>query len=189
MLEAITSRRTLYDAFARVRENGGCRGADGVTLHDFAVNLETELDSLQDRLLRRCYHPFPLLRFEVPKSGNRVRYLSVPTVRDRVLQTAVYLVTREIFDAEFEACSYAFREGRSVKHAVHRIDELRRQGFLWVVDADIEGFFDNIDHERLIERLWKLPLAPYVLSLFELWIRAEIYDGKKIHSTSPCSAG
>jgi group II intron reverse transcriptase/maturase len=181
MLDEIISRRTLYESFARVRENGGCRGADGVTLQDFAANLETELDSLQDRLLRRRYHPFPLLRFEVPKSGNRVRHLSVPTVRDRVLQTAVYRVTREIFEAEFEECSYAFREGRSVRNAVHRIDELRRQGFRWVVDADIEGFFDNIDHERLIERLARLPLDPYVLKLFGLWIRCELYDGRTIH--------
>jgi group II intron reverse transcriptase/maturase len=181
MLDEVTSRRTLYDAFARVRENEGCRGADGVTLHDFAADLERELDSLQDRLLRRRYHPFPLLRFEVPKGGNRVRHLSVPTIRDRVLQTAVYLVTREIFDAEFEECSYAFRQGRSVKSAVQRIDELRRRGFRWVMDADIEGFFDNIDHERLLARLRRLSLDPYVLRLFELWIRCEIYDGRKIH--------
>jgi Reverse transcriptase (RNA-dependent DNA polymerase)/CRISPR associated protein Cas1 len=155
-------------------------GADGVTLGDFQERLETELDSLQDRLIRRRYHPLPLLQFKVPKNNTKLRTLSVPTVRDRVLQTAVYQLTRETFEAEFEECSYAFREGRSVKDAVHRIDELRRQGFRWVVDADIEGFFDNIDHDRLIARLRRLPLDPYVLSLFERWIRAEIYDGTRI---------
>lgn len=180
MLDEITSRRTLYAAFERVRENAGCRGADGVTVQQFGERLEWELDSIQDRLLRRCYHPFPLLRFEVPKSGNRVRSLSVPTVRNRVLQTAVYLTTRDLFDAELEEHSYAFRQGRSVKDAVRRIDELRRQGFHWVVDADIEAFFDNIDHERLLARLRRLPLDPYVLTLFERWIRAEVYDGETI---------
>jgi len=121
MLDEITSRRTLYQAFERIRDNGGCRGADGVTLGDFADHLEEELDNLQDRLIRKLYHPYPLIRFEVPKSESKVRALCVPTVRDRVLQTAVYLVMRPIFEAEFEACSYAYREGRSVRDAVRRI--------------------------------------------------------------------
>ena len=181
MLDEILSRRTLYQAFDRVRENGGCRGADGVTLGDFAERLETELDNLQDRLLRRLYHPYPLLRFEVPKSESKVRSLCVPAVRDRVLQTAVHLVTRPLFEAEFEACSYAYREGRSVRDAVRRVDQLRSQGYRWVVDADIDSFFDNIPHDRLLARLEKMPLDPYVRNLFERWICVEIYDGQRIY--------
>lgn len=181
MLDEIISRRTLYQAFDRVRDNGGCRGADGVTLGEFAERLETELDNLQDRLIRRLYHPYPLLRFEVPKSESKMRSLCVPTVRDRVLQTAVHLVTRPLFEAEFEACSYAYREGRSVRDAVRRVDELRRQGYHWVVDADIVSFFDNISHERLLSRLGRLPLDPYIRTLFERWIRAEIYEGERIY--------
>jgi RNA-directed DNA polymerase len=149
-LDQILTRRTLYSAFERVRDNAGCRGVDGVTVSEFHDNLETELDHIQDRLLRRRYHPLPLLQFQVPKNLEKMRTLCVPTVRDRVVQTATDLVTREIFEREFEDCSYAFREGRSVKNAVHRIDALRRQGFRWVVDADIEGFFDNIDHDCLL---------------------------------------
>lgn len=180
MLDQLTTRSTLYAAFERVRDNGGCRGVDGVSLGDFHEHLEIEIDHLQDRLIRRRYHPLPLLQFQVPKSAARLRSLSVPAVRDRVVQTAVYGLTREIFEAEFEDCSYAFREGRSVKDAVHRIDTLRKQGFRWVVDADIEGFFDNIDHEKLIDRLRRIPLEPYIFSLFERWIRAEVYDGTRI---------
>jgi len=180
MLDQLTSRGILLEAFTRVQENGGCRGADGVTIGRFAANLQREIDSLQDRLLRRCYRPFPLLRFPIPKSSSGVRYLSVPTVRDRVLQTAVYLLTREIFEAELEDCSYAFRQGRSVRDAVRRIHELREQGFRWVLDADIHGCFDNIPHEPLLSRLRRLPLDSYVLQLFELWVRAEVYDGTRI---------
>lgn len=182
MLDRILSRGTLYQAFERVRENSGCRGVDGVTVEDFLENLETELDRLQDRLLRRLYHPLPLLQFPVPKRGPGFRHLSVPAVRDRVVQTAVYLITREVFEAELEECSYAFRQGRSVRDAIHRVDELRRQGYRWLVDADVEGFFDNVDHELLIERVRKLQLDPYVVSLFERWIRAEIYDGQHLFS-------
>lgn len=181
MLDEISERKTLYEAFERVRENAGCCGADGVTVGQFAACLETEVDRLQDRVLRRCYHPFPLLRLEIPKRQTGLRSLSIPTVRDRVLQSAVYLVTRGIFEAEFEECSYAYREGRSVKDAVHRVDELRRQGFRWVVDADIDGFFDNIPHERLLARLSRLPLDPYVLALIERWIRVEVYDGRRVY--------
>jgi RNA-directed DNA polymerase len=181
MLDRLTSRGTLYEAFGRVRENGGCRGADGVTVEGFAANLEAEIDHLQDRLLRRCYQPFPLLRFEIPKGESRVRHLAVPTVRDRVLQTAVHEVTRELFEAEFEECSYAFRQGRSVKQAVHRIHELRQQGFRWVVDADVDACFDNIAHGRLLDRLGRLRLDPYVLRLIEKWVRAEVYDGRRVY--------
>ncbi len=181
MLDDIASRRTLYAAFDRVRDNAGCRGADGVTVGEFAANLERELDSLQDRLLRRVYQPYPLLRFDIPKNETKVRALCVPAVRDRVLQTAVYLVTRPVFEAEFEACSYAYREGRSVRDAVLRIDQLRRQGFRWLVDADIDSFFDNIAHDRLLAQLARLPLDPYVRILFERWVGAEIYDGKRVY--------
>ncbi len=180
MLDQLITRKTLYDAFERVQENGGCRGADGITLGHFRANLETELDSLQDRLIRRRYTPFPLLRFQIPKREEGLRDLTVPTIRDRVLQTAVYHLTREVFEAEFEECSYAFREGRSVKDAVHRIDQLRSQGFRFVVDADVEGFFDNVDQGHLIARLGRLSLDPGLVSLFEQWIRAEVYDGERL---------
>jgi group II intron reverse transcriptase/maturase len=109
-----------------------------------------------------------------------MRHLSIPTVRDRVVQTAVDLVTRDLFEKEFEDCSYAYRCGRSVRAAIHRIRELRTDGYGWVVDADIDAFFDNIPHERMIDRLRRLPLDPYVLKLFEKWIRTEVYDGQRV---------
>jgi retron-type reverse transcriptase len=153
-----------------------------VTIGSFAANLDAELDHLQDRLLSRRYRPFPLLRIEIPKSEAGVRHLAVPTIRDRVLQTAVYHLTRERFEAELEDCSYAFRQGRSVKNAVHRVDELRRQGFRWIVDADIDDFFGRIPHDRLFHRVHRLGLDPYVESLFAAWVEVEIYDGARIYT-------
>src|SRR4029079_17751149 len=102
MFSQLTSRKTLRQAFERVRENAGCRGADGMSVHDFAADLETELGRLEDRLLRRRYRPFPLLGFSVHKRSGGVRHLCVPTVRDRVAQTAALLVTQDLFEAEFE---------------------------------------------------------------------------------------
>jgi retron-type reverse transcriptase len=120
MLDEILARGNLRRAFERVRENHGCRGADGMTVGQFAADLEREIDRLQDRLLRRCYQPFPLLRFSIAKRNGGERHLCVPTVRDRVVQTAVDQVVRPIFEAEFEECSYAFRCGRSVRDAVRK---------------------------------------------------------------------
>lgn len=180
MQEAIAERSNLRRAFERVQENRGCRGADGMTLGQFAADLDRELDRLQDRLLRGCYHPFPLLRIPIPKRGGGVRQLCVPTVRDRVVQTAVDLVVRPVFEAEFEDCSYAFRQGRSVRSAVSKVCELRERGYRWLVDADIDDCFGSIPHDRLLDRLARLPLADEVLRLFELWIRIEVYDGRSL---------
>lgn len=180
MLTTILERANLRRAFERVQENHGCRGADGMTVGRFAADLECELDRLQDRLLRGCYHPYPLLQIPVPKRAGGTRYLCIPTVRDRVLQTAVDLVVRPVFEAEFEDCSYAFRQGRSVRDAVRKVCELRERGYRWLVDADIDDCFGSIPHQRLLARLRLLPLDEDVLGLFELWIRTEVYDGRRL---------
>jgi group II intron reverse transcriptase/maturase len=185
MFNQLTSRQTLRQAFERVRDRAGCPGADGMSVHDFAADLETELGRLEDRLIRRRYRPFPLLRFTVRKrSGVGLRQLCVPTVRDRVAQTAALLVTQDLFEAEFEDSSYAFRRGRSVRSAIHRVRELRDQGYRFLVDADIDGFFDNLPHERLFARLGRLPLEPSIVDLFESWVRVEIYDGERVFPLS-----
>jgi group II intron reverse transcriptase/maturase len=178
--DRLTSRSTLYEAFARVYDNHGCRGADGVTVEQFAANLEAELDHLQGALLRGSYRPFPLLRFQIPKATSGLRSLCVPTVRDRVLQSAVFLITRETFEAEFEDTSHAYRLGRSVRTAIHQIHRLRDQGYLWVVDADIDGFFDSIPHQPLLARLRRLGFDPRLDRLFTQWMQAEVYDGRRI---------
>ena len=180
MIEEILERSNLRRAFARVEENHGCRGADGMTVGQFAADLEWELDRLQDRLLRRRYRPFPLLQIAIPKKSGGERLLRIPTVRDRVAQTAVDLVARPIFEAEFEDCSYAFRQGRSVRDAVRKVCELREQGFRWLLDADIDDCFGSIPYERLLDRLRRLDLDDYVLFLFESWVRAEVYDGRRL---------
>jgi group II intron reverse transcriptase/maturase len=182
LFERVTARATLHAAFERVRERGGCRGADGMTVGGFAADLESEIGRLQDRLVRGRYRPFPLLRFSVAKGGEGgTRPLSVPMVRDRVAQTAVYLATRELFEREYEEASHAYRQGRSVRTAVHRVNDLRQRGYRFLVHADIDAFFDSIPHARLLGHLRKLPLDARLLHLFELWIATEIYDGERVY--------
>jgi group II intron reverse transcriptase/maturase len=180
LIDDILDRKNLYRAFLHVQENHGCRGADGMTLEQFAGDLDWELDRLQDRLLRRRYRPFPLLQIAIPKRSGGERLLRIPTLRDRVAQTAVDLVVRPIFEAEFEDCSYAFRQGRSVRDALRKVCELRDQGFRWLLDADIDDCFGSIPHGRLLEKLGRLEIDDYVLRLFDLWVKAEVYDGRSV---------
>ena len=180
-LEKISSINTLRLAFTRVAENGGCRGSDGVTIARFARNTERSLRQLRDDLQSGRYHPFPLMRFAVPKrKAAGVRYLSVPTMRDRVAQAAAYLATKDIFEKEFEDLSHAYREGRSVLTAIQNIKKWRDAGYRYAVDADIDDYFDNVPHDLLMEKLRRLIPDAEVLRLFRKWIKAEIYDGEKI---------
>lgn len=181
LLNKIASLPVLNEAWQRVYENQGCSGSDGVTLNRFVCSLEGNLADLNRSLMRQEYHPYPLLRFPVPKkSGKGERFLSVPTVRDRVAQTATYFATREIFEAEFETVSHAYREGRGVLTALHEIKEWRDKGYRFAVDADITAFFDNVPHDLLLDRLNKLIQEPDVIALFKKWIQAEVYDGQRI---------
>ena len=179
--DRICDDAVLRAAWRRVLGNKGCRGSDGVTLEMFAGHLERNLERLRRDLLSKSYHPFPLLRFPVPKEeSKKLRYLSVPCVRDRVAQTAVFLATGDLFEKEFEGVSHAYRLGRGVHTAITEIEKLRDKGFRYAVDADIEGFFDNVSHTLLLNKLEKIIKDPFIMRLFKKWIRAEVYDGRKI---------
>ncbi len=179
--ERICKISTLRYGWERVFENSGCRGSDGLSIASFARNGERNLKTLSDDLYYQTYHPFPLLRFPIPKRNNNgVRYLSVPTMRDRVAQAAAYLATKDIFEKEFEDLSHAYREGRSVLTAIQNIKKWRDAGYRYAVDADIDDYFDNVPHDLLMEKLRRLIPDAEVLRLFRKWIKAEIYDGEKI---------
>ena len=181
LIHKITNYTNLKSAFYRVKENHGCAGADGVWINDFEKDLDGQLFSLQKSILEKKYQPYPLLRFPIPKRKTAgERFLSVPIVRDRIAQTAVFLKTKDKFEAEFEEVSHAYREGRGVHTAVAEIKKWRDKGYLYAVDADIDSFFDNVPHDLLLHKVEKLIPDPDVLRLFEKWIKAEIYDGKKI---------
>jgi len=206
LMQELTQIQNLEAAFGRVQLNAGCRGSDGITVPHFAANLPANLRDLSHGLATGEYHPYPLMRFPIPKNSKEQkenskqqkansdnlpfascslpfashRFLSVPTVRDRTAQTAAFLVTREIFEAEFEDVSHAYRQGRGVKTAVWDIKEWRDKGYRFAVDADITSYFDNVPHDILLAKLQKLIPDPALLRLFEKWIRAEIYNGEKI---------
>jgi group II intron reverse transcriptase/maturase len=124
--------------------------------------------------------PLPLLRILVDKGNGEARALCIPAVRDRVAQTAVLSVIEPVLEAQFEECSFAYRKGRSVRQAVYYIKELRDQGYQWVVDCDIDSFFDSIDHELLLAKVNHFIPDRRIRRLLDQWIRAEIWDGEAV---------
>ncbi len=170
----------LRAAWGRVEESDGCAGIDGVTLERFEDHLEAELERLRAELVRETYAPLPLLQFAVPKANGGERLLAVPAVRDRVAQQAVMAVMEPAFEGEFEACSFAYRRGRSVQQALAEVERLREAGYEWVIDADIASYFDNVDHTLLLGAVRELVTDPRILGLIARWIGAMVYDGQRI---------
>jgi group II intron reverse transcriptase/maturase len=180
----IVNQTNLSEAFQRVRENRGCAGVDGVTIEDFEAHLSRNLLQLRQEVSSGTYFPLPLLKILVDKGNGEARPLLIPCVRDRVVQSAVKEVIEPIFEAEFEQCSYAYRKGRSVKEAIIKVKEYRNKGYEWVVDADIDAYFENIDHSLLFEKVRELLDDPELLRLIENWVKAEVWDGKTITKLS-----
>ncbi len=176
-LNNVLSDPNLFSAWAKVKDNHGCAGQDGISIPDFEKKLLVNIATLRDEVRHGFYKPLPLLRIEIPKNSGGTRPLSIPSVRDRLLQTAVALSITPLFEAEFEECSFAYRAGRSVKQAVQRVEQLRDAGYQWVVDADIESFFDEIDHTLLMEKLRHLLVDKDILKLIHQWLKSEVVKG------------
>ena len=180
MIESTINLDSLYSAFKNVKENHGCAGADGVTIEQFEGNLDINLKIMHNEITKQTYFPLPLLKILVDKGNGEARALCIPSVRDRVVQTAVLQLVEPVLEKEFEECSFAYRKGRSVKLAVYKIKEYYEQGYHWIVDADIDAFFDSVDHALLLSKFTKYVSIPYIQKLIKLWLKAEIWDGKSL---------
>lgn len=180
IISSVANRANLHGAFERVEASKGMAGVDGVSLSVFKRKLSANLEILARELLEGSYLPLPLLRFLVAKPDGSGRILNVPAVRDRVAQAGVLNVVGPRFEAQFEDVSFAYRKGRSVKQAAYRIKELRDQGYRYLVDVDIDSFFDSVDQKLLLSKVGRVIAEPNLLRLFRLWIEAEVYDGKKV---------
>jgi CRISPR-associated protein Cas1 len=181
LYEQIASMPRLREGWKRTRSNNGMEGTDGVTVRMFELRLERELNALRGELLDHTYAPQPLLRFDIPKAGGKIRSLSVPSVRDRVAQSSALVVLGPIIERELETSSFAYRPGLSHRDAVRRLRGLRDDGYRWVVDADIESFFDRVDHDLLMQRFAELVADTDVQALVRQWITTEaLYEGERL---------
>jgi CRISPR-associated protein Cas1 len=178
---------SLLAAWSRVLANGGAAGGDNVTLQRFHVNAHQRIARLSQALASGGYGPGPLRRIDIPKKTGGLRPLAIPCVADRVAQTAVAQTLSPHLDREFEESSYGYRLGRGVREAVRRVSELRAEGHGFVVDADISRYFENVPHEKLIERLRQSMTDGPLTRLISLWLEHAAPTGRGIAQGSPLS--
>jgi RNA-directed DNA polymerase len=171
---------SLHQAFKKVKTNHGRPGVDGISIEWFEKDLDLNLSLLSWELESNHYCPLPLLKILVEKSNGETRGLSIPTVKDRVAQTSLLIFLEPILEKEFEQCSFAYRKGRSVRQAVFLIREYYNQGYRWVVEADIDAFFDQVDHNCLFKKIEKFIPHDNLVALIQAWVKAEVWDGKSL---------
>jgi len=167
----------LAHAYALARANGGAPGVDGVTFAMIeASGLETWLAGLREDLVSKTYRPEPVRRVNLPKTGGGLRPLGIPTLRDRVAQTAAKLVLEPIFEADFEDNAYGYRPRRGAAEAIKEVHRLVCRGFTDVVDADLSSYFDTIPHADLLQSVARRIVDRHVLHLIKLWLVAPVEE-------------
>lgn len=171
LIDKVSSRRMLLRAFERVKANGGGAGVDHQTIAMYEQRWEQQTEYLARSLMEGSYQPSAVRREWIPKLGSREkRPLGIPTVRDRVVQKALLATIEPIFEREFAEQSYGFRPGRGCKDALRRVDHLLKEGQTWVVDADLQSYFDTIPHEQLLGRIAEKVADGRVLELIRKYL-------------------
>jgi len=174
LMDKVYARRTLEAAWKRVASNRGASGVDRVSVERFAEQAPKYLDEISDALSQGSYAVSPVRRVLIPKGDGKQRPLGIPTVKDRVVQTALKLVLEPIYEQVFDERSYGFRPGRGAKDALRQVDALLQSGYTWVVDADIQNYFDTIDHTRLMDEVDRKVSDGPVLTLIRRYLKQDI---------------
>src|ERR687886_2504290 len=172
LYDKICREDVLGHAYALARANAGAPGVDGVTFDEIeASGVEAWLAGLREDLVAKTYRPDAVRRVMIPKPGGGERPLGIPTIRDRVVQTAAKIVLEPVFEADFEDGAYGYRPGRSATDAIKEVHRLMCRGYTDVVDADLSKYFDTIPHSELLQCVARRIVDKHLLHLIKMWLK------------------
>jgi RNA-directed DNA polymerase len=176
-MEEVLRRENMLKAYQRVTRNGGAPGVDGISVEGLAAELRERWPQIREELLNDRYRPQPVRKVEIPKPGGRgMRTLGIPTVIDRLIQQALLQIMQPHLDATFLEASYGFRPKRSAQQAVEKAREYIAAGYDWVVDLDLEKFFDRVNHDVLMARVARRIEDKRILRLIRRYLQAGMMD-------------
>jgi len=175
LLVRVLERGNMQRALKQVRRNKGAPGIDGMTVDDLPDYLRRHWPAVRAQLLSGSYRPRPVRRVEIPKPDGKTRYLGIPTVLDRFIQQAIAQVISAQWEPHFHRHSYGFRPRRSAHQAVRHVQAGIRQGWSWVVDMDLQAFFDRVNHDRLMARLKHCCSDLDLLRLINRYLKAGVH--------------
>jgi RNA-directed DNA polymerase len=184
LLERILEKENLNKAYKRVYANKGASGVDGVTVEELLTYLKEHKAELLESIRARKYKPQPVRRVEIPKENGKKRPLGIPAVVDRVIQQAIAQILIPIYEEQFSNSSYGFRPGRSCEQAIIRSLELINHGCDWVVDIDLERFFDTVHHDRLMNIISRTVTDGDVISLIRKFLVSGVLVGERYEDTT-----
>ena len=183
LMESVVCQDNMVKAYKQVKRNGGSPGIDGMTVEELGPYLSEHWSELREALLTGTYQPQPVKRVNIPKPGGGTRKLGVPTAVDRLVQQAVLQVLQPQWDRTFSEWSFGFRPGRSAHQALRRAQQHLRRGFRWVVDMDLEKFFDRVNHDKLMGEVAKRVQDRRLLTLIRSFLKAGVLDHDALHET------
>ena len=183
LIDKIYDMDNLKESWKKVKSNKGCAGIDKQSIRDFQKHKEQYLREIQRSVKNGNYKAMPVLRKLIPKGDKQVRKLGIPSVKDRILQQATKNVIEQIFEMKFLECSFGYRPKRSAHQAIGQIKKYAQQGYTWVIDADVERFFDSVNHTLLMNFVADEISDGKVLNLIETWLKAGVMNEGKIEET------
>ena len=183
LIEEVLSKENLNKAYLQVFRNKGSAGVDGVSVSELKEHLRINGDKIVEDILNRKYKPLPVKRVEIPKDNGKKRLLGIPTVVDRVIQQAIAQKLSPIYENEFSDNSYGFRPKRSCEMAIIKSLEFMNDGHDWIVDIDLERFFDTVNHDRLIQIIYRTIDDGDIMSLISKYLKAGVMVQGKLEET------